>query len=101
MLRSLIRKIFMVLLMIAAPIISFICLYEYANIQYFGKAPAFPLGKWPELRGVSYESEMLYIGLIFFVLAVLSYVSLLIKALFRLLIIAAILAAVYILTRYF
>lgn len=87
--------------MIASPIIAFICLYEYANIQYLHKAPAFPLGEWIELRGNNYTNEMLYIGVICLSIAVICYLSLLIKALFRLLILALVLGLAFLLTRYF
>lgn len=89
---NLIKKLISLILMIVAPLISGKAFIEYANISYLNKKPSYPFGK--ELMKTirvsdfsylaNYQSQILTIGLVFLTIAVLAYLSMMIKALINL-----------------
>ncbi len=99
MIKSLVVKIFSILLMLAAPIVSGMAFIEYYHVRYQHLKPAYPFGKWINETGLSYEKSILYIGIAALIFAVLAYVSLLIKSLIRVVLILLVVALVYVITR--
>jgi len=92
-----------VLLMLIAPIISVRAFYEYAQVKWMGHKPSYPFGHFlskamhtAQIDFLnSYQNEMLGIGLVFLVITILAYVSMLIKTMFNLVKLALIFAIVY------
>lgn len=99
MIKSLVVKIFSILLMLAAPIVSGMAFMEYYHVKYQHLKPNYPFGKWINETGLSYEKSILYIGIAALIFAVLAYVSLLIKSLIRVVLILLVIAMVYVITR--
>lgn len=101
-------KIGSLLLMIAAPIISGKALYEYVLVKYMQQKPSYPFGKG--IMGAiqsntinylaDYTSQMLSIGLFFLAIALVIYLSILVKSLFKLGQAAVILAFIYIIYKF-
>ena len=97
---KLLKKLLSLMLMIASPIIAGKAFLEYVNVSYLDKKPSYPFGK--ELMHslqvkdisylASYQNELLTIGAVFLVIAVLAYISMMIKALINLIWLAAVLA---------
>lgn len=92
-----------VILMLIAPIISGRAFYEYAQVKWIGHKPSYPFGHFLAKAMhsaqidflISYQNEMLSIGLAFLVITILAYVSMLIKTMFNLIKLAIIFAIVY------
>jgi hypothetical protein len=101
MLKSLVTKAFSIALMIAAPIISAMAFMEYYHVKMQHLKPSYPFGKWITEIGFEYNKTMLYIGIAALAFAVLSYISLLIKSLIRIVMILLILAVGYLITKQF
>ncbi len=105
---KLLVKIGSVLLMIAAPIISGKALYEYVLVKHMQQKPSYPFGKG--IMGAiksntinylaDYTSQMLSIGLFFLIIAVVIYLSILVKSLFKLAQAAVLLAFFYIIYKF-
>jgi hypothetical protein len=87
--------------MIVAPIVAVMAFMEYYHIKIQNLKPSYPFGKWIIETGFEYSKMMLYIGVAAMAFAVLSYVSLLIKSLIRIVIILLIVAFGYILANKF
>lgn len=94
--------------MIAAPIISGKAFYEYVNVAYLNQKPSYPFGKELmkslQIKDVSYlanyQSELLSIGMVFLLIAVLAYLSMMIKALVNLVWLAVVIAVAYFLYQF-
>lgn len=99
MIKSLVVKIFSILLMLAAPIVSGMAFIEYYHVKYQHLKPTYPFGKWINETGFSYEKSILYIGIAALIFAVLAYVSLLIKSLVRVVLILLVVSLVYVVSR--
>lgn len=105
---KLLIKIASVCLMIAAPFISGKALYEYVLVKYMQQKPSYPFGKG--IMGAlqsntinylaDYTSQMLSIGLFFLLIAVVIYVSMLVKSLFKLAQAAVLLAFFFVIYKY-
>ncbi|MCE2740286.1 MAG: hypothetical protein LW669_02235 [Sphingobacteriales bacterium] len=86
--KTILKKAIGLLLMIAAPIISGRAFYEYASIKFLHKQPSYPFGKsvmeHTQVNDITYlanyESQLLSIGIIFLAVAVLAYISMLVRA---------------------
>ncbi|MBU3663783.1 MAG: hypothetical protein FGM41_11390 [Bacteroidetes bacterium] len=97
---KIVKKLISIVLMIASPIIAGKAFLEYINISYLDKKPSYPFGK--ELMHslqvkdisylASYQNELLTIGAVFLAIAVIAYISMMIKALINLVWLAAVLA---------
>jgi len=102
-------KIFKIVLMVVAPIISGWALYEYLNVKYMNHAPSYPFGKtfanaiiFKNIKYLSnYPSQMLSIGVVFLVITILIYIITLIKSLIKLAFAALFLMVLYFLYYYF
>jgi hypothetical protein len=100
---KIIKKLISLALMIIAPIISWRAFYEYVNITYLDKKPSYPFGK--ELMNLihvsqidylsTYAKELLTIGVVFLIVSVIAYISMMIKALINLVWLALMLAVGY------
>ncbi len=96
---KIIKKIISLALMIAAPLISGRAFIEYANVSFLNKKPSYPFGKTLmhtlQVKDISYlsnyQNELLTIGVVFLIIAVIAYVSMLIRALINLIWLALVL----------
>ncbi len=95
MLKSIVVKILVIALMIVTPIVAGIAFYEYYKVSILNMKPAYPFGKYLNFVEINYAKQMLVIGSLSLAFAVLSYLTLLIKSLIKLLLIAVIVAVIY------
>lgn len=86
------RKVITLALMIAAPVISGRAFYEYAQVMLGHAKPSYPFGKafmvalqTPEISFLStYANVVLSIGVLFLVVAIIAFVSSMIRAMMNL-----------------
>lgn len=96
---KIIKKALSLALMIAAPLVAGMAFFEYANVSFLGKQPSYPFGKQLmhtlQVKDISYlssyQNELLTIGVIFLVIAVIAYISMMVRALINLIWLAVVL----------
>jgi hypothetical protein len=96
---KIIKKIISLALMIAAPLISGRAFIEYANVSFLDKKPRYPFGKTLmhtlQVKDISYlsnyQNELLTIGVVFLIIALIAYVCMLLRALINLIWLALVL----------
>jgi hypothetical protein len=96
---KIIRKVISLALMIAAPLIAGMAILEYAKVKFLGEQPSYPFGKTLmhtlQVKDISYlanyQNELLSIGAVFLVIAIIAYVSMMIRALINLIWLALVL----------
>jgi hypothetical protein len=96
---KILRKVLSLALMIASPLIAGMAFIEYAKVKLMGEAPSYPFGKALmhklQVKDISYlsnyQNEMLSIGVVFLVISVIAYISMMIRALINLIWLAVVL----------
>ncbi len=100
---KIIKKALSLALMIAAPLVAGMAFFEYANVSFLGEKPSYPFGKQLmhtlQVKDIhylsSYQNELLTIGVIFLVIAVIAYISMMVRALINLIWLALVLLIGY------
>ncbi len=100
---KIVKKLISLVLMIVSPIIAGKAFYEYGKVVYLKEKPSYPFGKelmkTLQVKDISYLStytqELLTIGIIFLAIAVLAYLSMMVRALINLVWLALLLALAF------
>jgi hypothetical protein len=96
---KIVKKVLSLALMIASPLVAGMAFIEYAKVTLMGAQPSYPFGKklmhTLQVKDISYlssyQNELLSIGVVFLIIAVIAYISMMIRALINLVWLAVVL----------